>query len=339
MSGSHPRNRRGLTLVEVAVVLVVIGILIGLLLPAVQQAREAARRTQCRNHLKQFGLAMHNYHDAWRVLPPGALSWSRFPEMQTSAHSRLLPYFESGGPRYDDAFNPPWQDVTPDWTRFAIPVFVCPSHREEAGEDEFLGDVASTDHTFGLTSYIYCKGVTDAWCTAPESIPARERGAFDADYLVRIRDVTDGTSYTIAMGEGTTAGYWRVCTAVGCTEPVRSPLTGRNELPGQPWIAPFVNTDKTIARAGPRASLFGSTMERINKNPVTDSMIDTSAQSDCRSSADGGPHRTSNFRSDHAGGAHFLMLDGSVQFINERIDMPLYQGLSTVAGEEKVALD
>jgi len=67
------------------------------------------------------------------------------------------------------------------------------------------------------------------------------------------------------------------------------------------WAVPYINTDHNLTTAGPRASQFGSTLEPLNKNPVTDTMIDSSATADCRSSVDGGPHRASNFRSNHDG--------------------------------------
>lgn len=329
------RERRGLTLLELLIIGFVIVVLIGLMLPAFLHSREAARRTQCSNHLKQFGLSLHNYHDAHRVLPPGALSWSRFPDMQRSAHSALLPFFESTYKTFTADLA--WKAMAPRWTSRRVPAFICPScSNRGTTEDEFFGALAGTGSTFGVTSYIYCKGVTDTWCTAPESVPSSERGPFDADYWVTFADVADGTSQTIFMGEGATGGDWMVCTGTGCTEPTRNPLTGHWQLPDQPWVVPFVNTDRYISRVGPRASQFGSTMDPMNKNPVTDSLIDVSVLSDCRSSAHGGPHRTSNFRSDHDGGAFFLLGDGSVRFLDEKIDLHLYRGLSTIAGEESV---
>ena len=126
------------------------------------------------------------------------------------------------------------------------------------------------------------------------------------DAWITIDDVSDGLSNTIFVGEGATGSPWQVCAGVGCTKSIQNPLTGSWYLPDQPYFIPYINTDKDIGKAGPRASLFGSTMEPMNKNPVTDTLIDSSALSDCRSSADGGPHRTSNFRSNHEGGGNLL---------------------------------
>ena len=82
------------------------------------------------------------------------------------------------------------------------------------------------------------------------------------------------------------------------------------------------------------AGIFGTTLEPLNKSPVTDTVLDVAAVFDCRSSVDGGSHRTSNFRSSHAGGAHFLYADGGVRFVAESIAMPVYRAASTIAGAE-----
>src|SRR6188768_1262079 len=87
---------RGFTLIELLVVIAIIGILLALLLPAVQQAREAARRMQCKNNLKQIGLALHNFHDAFNVLPPQATYVIGSTFSGYSIHTRLLPYIEQG---------------------------------------------------------------------------------------------------------------------------------------------------------------------------------------------------------------------------------------------------
>jgi prepilin-type processing-associated H-X9-DG protein len=138
------------------------------------------------------------------------------------------------------------------------------------------------------------------------------------------------------VGEGVSGPDWTICEGVGCDQPAETTWNPGESLPDQAWIVPLINTEQDVAAGYLAGSLFGSTIEPLNKNPVTDTMMQSTDIDDCRSSTDGGPHRTSNFRSNHSGGANFLFADGSVRFINEDIDMTLYRRLSTIAGGEKV---
>src|SRR5262249_41622874 len=129
------KRHSGFTLVELLVVIAIIGVLVALLLPAIQAAREAARRSSCTNNLKQFGLALHNYHDTLKVFPPGGIvktspTTRNFPSssVYVSVHAMLLPFFEEANLKnlYDN--NRPWQLQRPDVAATAVPVFVCPSN-------------------------------------------------------------------------------------------------------------------------------------------------------------------------------------------------------------------
>ena len=124
-------KRVGFTLVELLVVIAIIGILAGLLLPAVQMARQAARRTQCTNNLKQIGLAIHNFHDTKKRIPPsrpadGFLTW----------HVEIMPFVELDNLHDKLRWNLPYVDQDPVALQTAVPVFVCPSRRA-------AGDISS----------------------------------------------------------------------------------------------------------------------------------------------------------------------------------------------------
>ena len=120
------KRRNAFTLVELLVVIAIIGILIALLLPAVQAAREAARRAQCNNNLKQMGLALHNYHDSYKKFPPGNMSGLVFSGI--SIHARLLPYLEQKNVQDLINFGVPYNDPTNDMARLSpVSLFLCPS--------------------------------------------------------------------------------------------------------------------------------------------------------------------------------------------------------------------
>jgi len=343
---------RGFTLIELLVVIAIIAILIALLLPAVQQAREAARRTQCRNNMKQFGLAMHNYHDVYGMFPLGGSLNLNDLDVYGSANTMLLPYFEqlNISNLYDQTLA--WEDQAPTLWATPVPSFVCPSSPQPLiNEDQTLA-LAVASGTTASTTYAYCKGVTDSWCieyfgplmlSAPYGgVPRTERGAFDLNVSVSIKDVTDGTSNTFAMGEAVGGDQWPVCRGTGCTEGAIAidPISMLPRPASAAWIIAEPSSADFAAAGLVSSSIYGCTMEPLNKNPVTDTYSAASAAMmylellDCRSSANGGPHSTSNFRSQHTGGGFFLNLDGSVHFISENINLSSYQEASTIGGGE-----
>ena len=213
------RVRRGFTLIELLVVIAIIAVLIALLLPAVQQAREAARRTQCKNNLKQIGLAMHNYHDTFKLFPYAA---SKASTKNQSGLMLLLPYFDQA-PLYNSIdFNSAFGSFPP-----AVPPAVnakaaqtklnsllCPSDPA----DPFISDSGNGYYgctaTGGSPSYktSYCFSVTTTWgdWTSPYanqplwSAEAQNgRAMFGWESNTNIRDITDGTSNSVMLCETT----------------------------------------------------------------------------------------------------------------------------------------
>ena len=203
------RIRSGFTLIELLVVIAIIAVLIALLLPAVQQAREAARRTQCRNHLKQLGLAIHNYHDNFHAVPPGWIGVTAGqPDVSGingwSWASRLLPQLDQS-PLYNQIdFNTQVGSPTNAVPRVAVvSVFLCPSDLAPrkwtipaAGTTNPLADVAGASYAgvFGKDEVDFCNGL------AP-GVPCSSNGMFFLNSNVRFADVTDGLSTTLVVGE------------------------------------------------------------------------------------------------------------------------------------------
>lgn len=333
------KSQRGFTLVELLVVIAIIGVLVALLLPAVQSAREAARRTNRQNNLRQIGLALQNFHSVKSQFPAGSeVTFTSPADMQVlaNANTQLLPYMEQAALEnaYDSKL--PWWMQSPEVAQTIVSIMLCPSSDQSLVSAPHLGTVGRNypvGETFAPTHYIYSRGSTDAWCLeelAADPIPASEAGLFTINRPKSIRHVEDGTSHTFAVGEGDSLAP--LCHGHGCTIPI--PPQVNDGRAGQAWLISEVNYSALHRSRVVTAGIYGSTIEPLNKSPVTDTMIDEANLLDCRSSADGGTHVTSNFRSAHSGGGYFLLADGSVQFVSEAIEPLIYQAMSTIAGQE-----
>jgi prepilin-type N-terminal cleavage/methylation domain-containing protein len=347
-------QRAAFTLVELLVVIAIIGVLTALLLPAVQSARESARRITCGNNLRQLAVGAQNFESNARRLPVGSIVRHDLKTSEAfgvdgvfaNGLTEMLPFLEQPGlaGQYDPKKT--WYMQEAAVASAVIPVFVCPSvaERENPTDDAFFEFAALTiespiGRVLGTTDYIFSKGASDAFCQNPLDMPSSELGMFDYNLRLKTSMVEDGLSNTFAMGEG--AGGL-MCRNPGCLTPdMPTPDKLYSSVPYQArqyWIGSG-NVRKIQKRFGwSSAGHFGCTVDRLNKQPVTQFLFDDGAPPSCLGTLSNASnrHRVPNFRSDHAGGAYFALGDGAVLFVDEQIDMDVYRARSTIAGSESM---
>jgi prepilin-type N-terminal cleavage/methylation domain-containing protein/prepilin-type processing-associated H-X9-DG protein len=341
----HRQGRAGFTLVELLVVIAIIGVLVALLLPAVQSARESARRTQCANSLKQYGVALINYHDSFKVFPPRrggstAVIANDPPRImanydRASAFVALLPFLEqkaaadyiaSGGTTSTGTKIPPggpagWysgsQGVYPPWAT-QLKILICPSDRVKVGGNNAknsyafcIGDTLAGDVTINGTKIVF------------NSATAFARGIFGGSQrCVGITNIKDGQSHTLAMSEKTTNGTF-------------SGRPGRGELMRTATVMNFpsvisnpgsclATTVQGTYQSGMVKSMFGNIWSDGQAEVVGFNTVlppnGPSCNNDANTASADATGGAITAGSNHPGGVNGVFADGTVKFINQNID-------------------
>jgi prepilin-type N-terminal cleavage/methylation domain-containing protein/prepilin-type processing-associated H-X9-DG protein len=345
------RQQRGFTLIELLMVISILSMLLALLLPAVQAARESARRTQCANNLRQLGLALQLHHLVHDAFPPAlTCSKSNVTSAEATGFTFLLPYLEQEGLHRLYRFDEPWYELANyEAVGAQVSVLFCPSNRTW-GQVE-LRPIAAQWSTplpplAASCDYAFCRGANGAINRDWSRLPLTVRGVFNirppgkSQTGVRLGDIADGSSYTLAMGDA--AGgtpTLRVRDLKNVTRAAIDPLTGQPAVIEQSWSAASVG-DATHPWYG---SVMAVTAqyglppdprdEPMNRPLLTPTIFTGSSRGDNSTGGD----LISGFRSLHPRGCNFLLCDGSVHFVRQTIAAHVYRALSTYAGGEPVS--
>jgi prepilin-type N-terminal cleavage/methylation domain-containing protein/prepilin-type processing-associated H-X9-DG protein len=336
------RSAEGFTLVELLVVIAIIGVLVGLLLPAVQAAREAARRMSCSNNSKQIGLSLLNYESAFNRFPSGMqyINGASPIDAVGTAWVAILPYLEQSTVADRISTSIPWYMQPAANVQIVEGIFLCPSDNVESVHTyPFIGALGiPAGARFATCSYGMSIGRNDAFSFSagyqPRPVTA-DSGLFSGNSKIRIGSISDGLSNTFGVGEA--ASGKEMCEGIGCTAKIVNNPAGEQKAT-HGWLVGGVNPSLFYAGGFRYAGGFGSTVEKLNKWPVTDSYYDVTQIFNSTPSWRGGPHRIPNFRSFHTGGANFVFCDGSIQYLSDGIDLPVFQALSTIQGSEVATL-
>jgi len=350
--------RPGFTLIELLVVIAIIAVLIALLLPAVQWAREAARRAQCTNNLKQIGLALFNYESSQGAFPPGGESTNfalpvpktQFVDGAWSALARILPYMEGGNSFTALNFNVDYNEATGmNYTgcQTVVQVYLCPSSTRspDGGRDGVdPNDPASVQsngygyNDYGPTAYVDISplgltgGLGSTLATPYRDKTTRVDGLLHVG-KTRIAEITDGTSNTICIAED----------------------AGRDPRSISPYLEGYYNGDgvtpRPIIGLGPAGGLavprrywrwaepdecFGVSGQPNNKFRPDQEIAGWQLTGVTAGNNAGNNDEIFSF---HPGGANILMGDGSVRFLKDSVNVVTLRGLVTLKGAEVISAD
>lgn len=341
---SNQLRRSGFTLIELLVVIAIIAILIALLLPAVQQAREAARRSQCRNNLKQIGLALQNYHDNNKIFAPAGFGSTAFggktadiSQEDDFGNNRgcvigyagsILPFIDQS-PLYKKInFGASWMNANNAVWGVSLPAYLCPSDSGASGRCTLNGATfargnygcvmgnSQLDQANAANQYLF----NAYWTQYPAIFAngAKTRGAMGMAGAARIPDIKDGTANTALVMEiraSTNSNDPRGCWAY----PDGHAVYGLGAINSRTTPDLFQNcnwteTDMPCANGG-----GGGNGAAANTAP--------------------GSNRRHISRSAHVGGVHALMADGTVRFVSQNVDFRIYDGIRAIADGTTITLN
>jgi prepilin-type N-terminal cleavage/methylation domain-containing protein len=331
-------KRQAFTLVELLVVIAIIGMLVALLLPAVQAARESSNRSQCTNNLKQIGIALHNYHDAMKVFPPGYVDLNNNPALTPDNDigpgwgwaSMILPNMEQQTVFNQINFSQPvGMGVNSAISLMPLSIFQCPSDPYRDPHPIYDSSLSAPIANVAHGNYVGCNGwfecfvgatgtvaQTGPFAWAADGIPngtygPGARGVFWRNSRTRMADVKDGTSNTILAGERSSN---------------HAPSTWTGAVPGgqtPAWMAVTPNAPNSPPPSAAYANAdFGEALVLAHGNythtPCADAPI----------------YDPDVFYSFHPTGSNFLLVDGSGKFISSGVDGIVYQSMCTIGAGE-----
>ena len=332
------RARRAFTLIELLVVIAVIGMLVALLLPAVQSARESARRAQCGNNLRQIGIAMLAFHDAKKHFASAYVSQEGGAMGPADAETgdagpgwtclmQILPFMEGANVR--DAFDPAlpcWSPANATAAQQVIGTYLCPSVSDDSKTYAVKDADGNTLAEFSRSHYVANAGRAEVWENPAPNLSRIADGPLFRNSRVRIKDITDGTSHTVFLGEQT---------------PLHSDSTWVGIVSGSATCPSSLFPASHCEPAAPQINVHSGPSEHSHEDHDEHEHHDEEDEHHEEHLPAIHPPNSpigyvDEMFSEHTGGCNVLFGDGSVRFIDEMINQLTWSAMATRAGGETV---